>query len=221
MVSQKRNYSLTSKPIYTDKLMRGVIKLSSLAIILLGVSLWSEQVKAVEDCSSTYNPPRTVEERRSAGWFDGRVGRISVANNTADPAVITLYHPDSAGSIFKYWVLLPGETYFLGNDNYGSDWGIQSGEGPICLIGKVSRWNNNIFEITPNGIKGRMMELNLGPVHNENGAEIERQGNNWIAQGNRYRGLVLLQKAADVYSEQNRSGDHQRVTQRIRQLRGW
>ena len=88
-------------------------------------------------CSPTYDP--RPYRPGTSGWT-GRVGRIAFNNGTNSPVTVTLYHPDAPNRAFKSWTVQPGKNLFLGEDNYGMEWGIQADSSPICIVGKVSAW---------------------------------------------------------------------------------
>jgi hypothetical protein len=54
---------------------------------------------------------------------------------------VTLYHPDAPDRAFKSWAVQPGQNIFLDEHNYGMDWGIQVDSSPVCIVGRVSAWN--------------------------------------------------------------------------------
>ena len=89
-------------------------------------------------CSPSYNP--RAYRPGSSGWT-GRIGRIAFNNGTSNPVKVTLYHPDAPDRAFQSWTVQPGQNLFLGENNYGMDWGIQADSSPICIVGRVSAWN--------------------------------------------------------------------------------
>jgi hypothetical protein len=89
-------------------------------------------------CSSTYDPQ--PYRPGTAGWT-GRVGKIVFSNGTGIPVSVNLYHPDTPNRIFGTWTIQPGQNVYLGENNYGMDWGIKVNNSPICIVGLVSDWN--------------------------------------------------------------------------------
>ncbi|PHJ59017.1 hypothetical protein VF14_13715 [Nostoc linckia z18] len=89
--------------------------------------------------SATYNP--LPYRPGSSGWT-GRIGKVAFNNGTQNPVKVTLYHPDAPREPFKSWTVLPGQNLFLGDNNYGMDWGIQVNNSPVYILGRVSAWNN-------------------------------------------------------------------------------
>jgi hypothetical protein len=191
------------------------MKTQNIILILLAVYSINffipQTVKSQPNCSSTYNPPKTVEERRSQGWFDGRIARAAFKNTSkelsASIMTITLYHPDAPSQPFAVYSILPQELKFLSQDNYVSDWGIQLGEGPICLLGKVSIWkidsnNRPYFLSTPESL-GRPTSLELvDTVMKYNANAIREQGRALARQGKRGDALKQLVLAANVFRVQ-------------------
>ncbi|KAM3089851.1 tetratricopeptide repeat protein [Phormidesmis sp. 146-35] len=112
-------------------------------LFFFSISLIQEKANAESTCSSTYSPPATVEERRSAGLFDGKIGRAAFKNSGSDAITLTLYHPDAPANPFGKFTIEPGQFVYIGADNYGSDWGLQMNDGSICILGKVSDWIEN------------------------------------------------------------------------------
>lgn len=90
-------------------------------------------------CSSVYEPQRY---RPGASGWTGQVGQVAFNNGTRSSVRVTLYHPDAPKRVFKSWNVRPGQNLFLGNDNYGMDWGIQVNGSAICIVGLVSDWNS-------------------------------------------------------------------------------
>ncbi|MCG6137358.1 MAG: hypothetical protein MET45_22450 [Nostoc sp. LLA-1] len=96
----------------------------------------SQQTPAA--CSPSYDP--RAYRPGSSGWT-GRIGRIAFNNGTSNPIKVTLYHPDAPDLAFQSWTVQPGQNLFLGENNYAVDWGIQANGSPICIVGRVSAWN--------------------------------------------------------------------------------
>ena len=145
-----------------------------------------------------------------------KVGRIRVVNNTPNDIVITLYAPKETEQFLNYWFIQPGESYFLGNEEYDSNWGIQLDGGRIWSVGKVANWNNGVFETLPAKMKGPEIRLE-SDIPSEDPSVLEREGNNLINLGNRRRGLIVLGQAANVYRSNNQRFEEQRVRERMRQ----
>jgi hypothetical protein len=89
-------------------------------------------------CSTQYNP---AAYRPGTPNWTGQVGKIVFNNGTPNPLTVKLYHPDAPGSVFNSWVVKPNDNIYLGDANYGMDWGIQVNDSPVCIVGKVSAWN--------------------------------------------------------------------------------
>jgi hypothetical protein len=89
--------------------------------------------------SATYDP--TPYRPGTSGWT-GKIGKVAFNNGTQNSVEVTLYHPDAPESPFKSWTVQPGQNIFLGNDNYGMDWGVKVGNSPVYILGRVSAWNN-------------------------------------------------------------------------------
>ena len=90
-------------------------------------------------CSSSYDP--RPYRPGTSGWT-GQVGQIAFVNNKGGrPVKVTLYHPDAPGRAFKSWNVLPNQNIFLDDVVIGFDWGIQVDNSAICIVGKVSDWN--------------------------------------------------------------------------------
>ena len=113
----------------------------SCAFVVVGFSQGKAQAQSA--CSSTYSPPATVEERRATGLFDGKVGQASFKNSGSSTVALTLYHPDAPSRPFATWNIKAEDYIFLGEGNYGSDWGIQMNNGAICILGKISDWKTS------------------------------------------------------------------------------
>ena len=110
------------------------------AFVIVGFSQEKAHAQTQSACSSTYSPPATVEERRSAGLFDGKVGKAAFNNSGRSSVTLTLYHPAAPAGPFNTYTIEAGKFVYISEDNYGSDWGIQLNNGPICILGKVSDW---------------------------------------------------------------------------------
>lgn len=100
--------------------------------------LVAQNQPALAACLPSYNPQ--AYRPGSAGWT-GRIGRIAFNNGTGNPVTVTLYHPDAPDRAFQSWTVQPGQNLFLGENSYGMDWGIQADSSPICIVGRVSAWN--------------------------------------------------------------------------------
>ena len=89
--------------------------------------------------------------------FDGRVGQISIENTSAYPVQIALWHPDSK-STFGTWTITAVSTKFLAHEgkriNIGNDWGIQLGDSEVKSIGRISRWSNGTWAVSPQSFFG-------------------------------------------------------------------
>ncbi|MEH2457785.1 MAG: hypothetical protein V7K34_10530 [Nostoc sp.] len=194
----------------------------SAAVLLtfITVGLIPQEVKAQPPaCSSTYNPPATVQERRKAGWFDGRVGRAAFRNTAAETTfIITLYHPDNRAP-FGWYVFEPKESANLDKSNYGSDWGIQIGDGPICLIGRVSTYSaKEGFVVTPQSM-GIDPSLLLDDLRErEDGFRIRENGRVLSRQGRRKDAVKQLAYAADVFRVQKKFNEERATRNELNKL---
>ena len=83
--------------------------------------------------------------------FDGRIGKIQIANPSLYPLNVTLWHPDTA-SKFKTWTIkgqskqylkLNGKVFSIGND-----WGVQLGNSPVKSISHSAKWQNNEWSVS-------------------------------------------------------------------------
>jgi hypothetical protein len=99
----------------------------------------SPQTQSATACSSTYDP--RPYRPGTSGWT-GRVGKIAFNNGTGSSVSVKLYHPDAPSRVFGSWNVQPGQNLFLGDNNYGMDWGIQVDGSSICIVGSVSDWNS-------------------------------------------------------------------------------
>jgi hypothetical protein len=122
-------------------------------LFIFTIALIQEKAVAESTCSPIYSPPAAVEERRIAGLFDGKIGKAAFNNSGSSTIMLTIYHPDAPTNSFGNTTIEPGEFIYIGTGNYGSDWGIQMNDGPICNLGKVSDWtidsntNQHYFQI--------------------------------------------------------------------------
>lgn len=95
---------------------------------------------SVSACSSTYDPR---PYRPGTSNWDGHVGKIAFNNGTNRIVKVTLYHPDAPNRQFGSWNIQPGANTFLGDNNYGMDWGIQVDNSNICILKLVSDFSND------------------------------------------------------------------------------
>lgn len=193
---------------------------TSAAVLLtfITVSLIPQEVKAQPPaCSSTYEPPATVQERRNAGWFDGRVGRAAFRNNSDQTRIITLYHPDNSAP-FRFWVIDPEKFVYLGEFNYGSDFGIQINDEPICLIGRVSTYSaKEGFVVTPEIMGATSIPLD-DVRERANGFTIRDNGRALARQGRRKDAVKSLAYAADIFRVQKKFNEERATRNELNNL---
>lgn len=89
-------------------------------------------------CSIIYDP--TPYRPGTPGW-NGRIGKVAFYNGKDVPVKVALYHPDAPDSPFGLWDVQPKSNLYLGEHNYGMDWGIKVDEGNTCIVGTVSDWD--------------------------------------------------------------------------------
>ncbi len=219
--------SLLQPPCSVAKILETALGSVTTLIVLTA----AQAAVSAQSCLSSYQPG-THQQRVSAGLADGRVGPIKLVNNTDNALIVSLYHPDAPDRVFKYWYAEPGQGFLLSNDNYGSDWGLQIDEGPICFVGRVGSWDGHIFTTFPSRLfavdatsstalaadKSRIPTPQLTSIQRPE--TYENIATEQIKQGQPRSGLISLLRAADLYRVSGQSTAEQRVRDRIKQLRG-
>ncbi len=116
-----------------------------LLIGLLIITIWYywqdfqyKKTDVVDTAGHTYKPCK----------FGGRVGKLIVKNNSLYAIDVNLYHPNTARLFVTKRI--EGQASIDYTQDYpgygfGDDWGIQLGDSEVKCIGKVSKWENDVF----------------------------------------------------------------------------
>jgi tetratricopeptide (TPR) repeat protein len=120
-----------------------VVNLHKASLILFALTTVVLAQAKAHACSLAYTPSSTVEARRSAGLFDGNIGKVAFKNTENNVVKITLYDPNASEKVFGTYTIQPGSYVYIGEDSHSSDWGIQMNDRLICVLGRVSTWETS------------------------------------------------------------------------------
>ena len=80
--------------------------------------------------------------------FGGRVGKVTIYNNSPYPAEIAYFHPNTYERHIRF--LVNGQSSHSEDFNVGEDWGIKIGNRNVECLSTVAEWSGNQFIVSTN-----------------------------------------------------------------------